>query len=202
MRIRKSAEDRKAEIVQAALALAFEMGPEGVTTGMIADRLGLTQPAIYKHFPNKDDIWRSVTLNLSAQIVANISGAADQAVRPVEHLRLLVLGHLQLVHSAPALPEIMVARDPTGAQNAVRAEIQSRMTEFFNTLINTIVDAQDIGRLRADIEANDLATLIFGVIQSLVLRMLVTRNPEVLLADSERLLDLQLSAFAQQGDGK
>jgi len=202
MRIRKSAEDRKAEIAQTALALAFEIGPEGVTTGMIADRLGLTQPAIYKHFPCKEDIWRSVTLNLSEQIVANILGAADQAVPPVERLRLLVLGHLQLVHSAPALPEIMVARDPKGAQNAVRTEIQSRMSDLFSALTKTVKDAQDDGSFRADIKARDLATLVFGVIQSLVLRMLVTRDPAILLADSERLLDLQLSAFARQGDGK
>lgn len=44
MRVRKSTEERKVEIVQAALA--FEVGPEGVATGMIAETLGLPQPRI------------------------------------------------------------------------------------------------------------------------------------------------------------
>jgi len=134
MRVRKSAEDRKAEIVQATLALAFENGPDRVTTGMIADRLGLTQPAIYKHFPNKDDIWRSIAHNLSAQITANINAVAGQGGDPLERLRGLVLGHLRLVMSTPALPEIMVARDPEGVQTPVRREIRSRMTDFANAL--------------------------------------------------------------------
>lgn len=201
MRVRKSAEDRKAEIVQAALTLAFEAGPEGVTTGMIADRLGLTQPAIYKHFPSKEDIWRSVTQTLSGQITANIEDAMSRDENPLMRLRRLVLGHLRLVHATPALPEIMVTRDPKEVQNAVRTEIQSTMTGFFNELIRTIEDAQEAGSFRADIAASDLATLVFGVIQSLVLRMMVSRDPSVLLVDGERLLELQLSAFAQQEDG-
>ncbi|MBV1896914.1 MAG: TetR/AcrR family transcriptional regulator [Rhodobacteraceae bacterium] len=198
MRVRKSAEDRKAEIVQAALALAFEVGPEGVTTGMIADCLGLTQPAIYKHFPRKDDIWRSATRTLSGQITANIEDATNRDETPIKRLRRLILGHLQLVHATPALPEFMVARDPKGAQNAVRDEIMPAMTGFFNELADAIKAAQSDGSFRTDIDATDLATLIFGVIQSLVLRMMVTRDPSVLLANGERLLDLQLSAFTQR----
>lgn len=202
MRLRKPAEDRKAEIVHAALTLAFEVGPERVTTGMIAGHLGLTQPAIYKHFLSKDDIWRTAAKILSLQIEQNILLATDHAETAIERLRMLVLGHLQLVHKTPALPEIMVARDPNGAQNAIRQEVLSSMTEFSNALAGAIEDAQICGSLRANSDPKDLAALVFGIIQSLVLRMLVTRDLSILLRDGERLLNLQLSAFAQMGDSK
>lgn len=202
MTIRKTAQDRKTEIVQAALTLAFEVGPERVTTGMIASHLGLTQPAIYKHFPSKDDIWGSAATTLGSQVTANILIATGHAENPIRHLRLLVLGHLRLVHEFPALPEIMVTRDPNGVQSAVRSEVRSSMTEFFHELTGAIENAQDVGSLRKDSAANDIATLFLGIIQSLVLRMLVTRDPSILLKDGERLLDLQLSAFAQTGDDK
>ena len=196
MRVRKPAEDRKVEIVQTALTLAFKTGPDRVTTGMIADRLGLTQPAIYKHFPSKDDLWLAVELTLRAQIEANIQAASDPSLAPVARLRLLVMGHLNLVYKTPALPEIMVARNPRGLQTG----IQNSMSGFFKALTATIEEAQKNGFFQAGIPANDLAALIFGVIQSLVLRMLVNRDPTILRADGERLLDLQLSAFARQGD--
>ncbi len=202
MVVRKSAQDRKDEIVQTALELAFKVGPDRVTTGMIAARIGLTQPAIYKHFPRKDDLWRSVTTTLSAQIAKNISTAKQRAKTPMDRLRLLVMGHLKLIHATPALPEIMVARDPKGVQKLIRMEIRSGMTGFYDDLTQAVKDAQRDGSLRKDLKAQDLATLIFGVIQSLVLRMLVTRDTKVLLNDAERLLNLQLSAFSQRGDGK
>ena len=201
MRVRKTSEDRKAEIVQAALAIAFEVGPERVTTGMIAKRLGLTQPAIYKHFPSKNDIWRSIAYDLSAQVTANIDNAKERGGDPVERLRRLVLGHLKLVLGTPALPEIMVTRDPEGIQTPVRQVIRSGMTDFANALATAIEEAQDIGSIRAEVDAKDLAMLILGMIQSLVLRMMVTRDPSILLKDGSRLLELQLSAFAQKGEG-
>jgi len=200
VKARKPAGDRKAEILEAALDLAFHEGPDRVTTGMIAQRLGLTQPAIYKHFPSKDDIWQSVAQNLCDQIASNIAQAAARATHPVEHIRMLILGHLQLVHRTPALPEIMVVRDPKGEQTTVQKEMQASMADFFRTLVQVITKAQGGGALRAEIDARDIATLVFGVIQGLVLRLLVTRNPDVLLEDSERLLDLQISAFATNGD--
>jgi len=202
MKIRKPAEDRKAEIVQTALALAFEAGPERVTTGMIAGHLGLTQPAIYKHFPRKDDIWQSAASILGTQIVENVLRARDPIKTPIDRLRMLVLGHLQLVIMTPALPEFVVARDLNGMQNAVRNEVRSSMTEFFNELSAIIEEAQNDGSLRADSDAMDLTALVFGVIQSLVLRMLVTRDPSILQKDGERLFDLQMSALAQTGDGQ
>lgn len=194
--MRKPAKDRKLEIVQTALTLAFETGPERVTTGMIAESLGLTQPAIYKHFPRKDDLWLAIESTLRAQIKANILAASDPSLAPIARLRLLVMGHLNLVYKTPALPEIMVARNPRG----MRTGIQISMTDFFNALTGTVEEAQDNGFFRGNTPAKDLAALIFGVIQSLVLRMLVNRDPNILLADGERLLDLQLSAFARQGD--
>lgn len=199
MRARKSQQDRKAEIVQAALDLAFEAGPDLLTTGMIADRLGLTQPAIYKHFRSKEDIWQGVADSLCDLIAANIEKSRDTSMTPERSLRRLVLGHLRLVRDNPALPQIMVMRDPTEAQNASLTQIRASMSKFRDNLIDAIRQAQSAGRFRADIGASDGATLIFGIIQGLVLRLLLTHDPEILLSEGERLLDLQLSLLAENG---
>ena len=200
MSARKSARDRKAEILQAALDLAFETGPDRLTTGMIADRLGLTQPAIYKHFRNKEDIWQAVADRLCGLIAANITDTNELSLPPLDRVRRLVLGHLRLVRDHPALPEIMVMRDPTEAQSASLSQIRESMSGFRDILIDAIQEAKSDDRFRKDISAKDGATLIIGIIQALVLRLLLSRDPEILLREGERLLDLQLSLFAESGD--
>ena len=200
MSARKSARDRKAEILQAALDLAFETGPDRLTTGMIADRLGLTQPAIYKHFRNKEDIWQAVADRLCGLIAANIADTNELSLPPLGRVRRLVLGHLRLVRDHPALPEIMVMRDPTEAQSASLSQIRESMSGFRDILIDAIQEAKSDDRFRKDISAKDGATLIIGIIQALVLRLLLSRDPEILLREGERLLDLQLSLFAESGD--
>ncbi|MGX9943122.1 TetR/AcrR family transcriptional regulator [Bradyrhizobium denitrificans] len=58
-RQRMSAADRKEQIVSAAIRLFSEHGFES-STHQLAQRLGVTQPAIYKHFPTKDDLIEAV----------------------------------------------------------------------------------------------------------------------------------------------
>ena len=50
-------EERQAAIVTAALELARETSPALITTSDIAAGVGVTQGALFKHFPTKDAIW-------------------------------------------------------------------------------------------------------------------------------------------------
>jgi AcrR family transcriptional regulator len=200
--VRKTTLHRRAEIQQAALRLAFDVGPDRVTTGMIADQLGLTQPAIYKHFPNKEDIWSVVSEQLSKHIADNITRSKNTAFPPDVRLRILVMDHLRLVQEYPALPEIMVTRNIRDRKAVLRIRMQTSMAGFRKAILANVRAAVENGIFRADIDAGDAATLILGIIQSLALRMLVTRNPDILMEDGERLLKLQLSGFAQSGQNE
>jgi AcrR family transcriptional regulator len=44
---------RQREIVSVARALLVEHGPEGLTLGQVAGRLGIKAPSLYKHFASK-----------------------------------------------------------------------------------------------------------------------------------------------------
>ena len=199
MTSRKSASDRRSDILSATLDIAFKVGPTRVTTGMIADNLHLTQPAIYKHFSSKDEIWAAVAKYLSQKINDNVTRNQSETAAPDKQLRLLAMDHLELVRDNPALPEIMLMRDAKGSHAIVQASIQSSIGSLRAALVANAAEAVKQGLFRSDIDVNDIATLIFGIIQSLVLRMLVTRDPEMLMANGERLLDLQLSGFMKTG---
>ncbi len=199
MRTRKPAQDRKREIEQAALLLAFRHGPGQVTTGMIADELGLTQPAIYRHFPRKGDIWKAVAQTLSAQVARNIAATEGAGIAPDTRLKALVSGHLQLLRQNPALPELMTMRDAKQGHVAFQDTVHAAMATFRATLEECVNSAVSTGIFRANMNPRDASTLIFGVIQGLVLRMMVTRNPDVLTQDGERLLNVLFDGFARTG---
>lgn len=59
-RQRLSTEQRQDEIVRATMDLVGEQGVEQVTTQAIADHIGLTQGAIFRHFASKEAIWLAV----------------------------------------------------------------------------------------------------------------------------------------------
>lgn len=199
MNARKPAPDRKADILQATLDLAFEVGPDHVTTGMIAKRLGLTQPAIYKHFPKKEDIWQAATKTLCQKIRQNATAEHPPSEPATAILRHLVLGHLQLVADTPALPEIMTTRDPTDTLTQARTAIQAEVSELRAALLRAFEQGQKDGELRRSLSATDAVTLLFGVIQSLVVRLILTRDPAALPVDGARLFDVQIGLMSEKG---
>lgn len=58
-RLRLAPEQRRQQIVAAAIAYFSEVGFDGGTREL-AKRLGVTQPLIYRYFPSKDDLIRTV----------------------------------------------------------------------------------------------------------------------------------------------
>ena len=196
---RKPSRDRQKDILRATLDLAFEVGPDHVTTGMIAKRLGLSQPAIYKHFPKKVDIWQGVSESLCVQIRKNTQVVDSPSSSAVDTLRRLVLGHLQLVAATPALPEIMTTRDPTDSLTRARNDIQAEVTNFRAALVRTYEAGQSSGELTAPLTATDGVTLLFGIIQGIVLRLIVSRDPAPLVGDGARLFDLQIELMSDEG---
>lgn len=197
---RLPAEMRRAEITQVALELAFKVGPTQVTTGMIAAQLGLSQPAIYKHFPSKRDILIEIARYLGEQIAQNTETAKASSTDPVARVRNLVLLQLKLVERYPALPEFMIMRDPKGGHLALQGAIQTAMAAYRMTIEAEVKAAIQTGQFHATLAPTDATTLIIGVGQSLVLRMLVSRNLDTLDADGARLIDIQLAGFSATGE--
>ncbi|MGW2613896.1 TetR/AcrR family transcriptional regulator [Streptomyces sp. NPDC001500] len=54
MTVRARTEERRAEIVRAALAVIAERGYRGASMAAVAERVGLTQQGLLHHFPTKD----------------------------------------------------------------------------------------------------------------------------------------------------
>ncbi len=58
-RQRLSPDDRREQIIEGAIAYFAEVGFEGSTRNL-AERLGITQPLLYRYFPAKDDLIKAV----------------------------------------------------------------------------------------------------------------------------------------------
>ncbi|MFN3257367.1 MAG: TetR/AcrR family transcriptional regulator [Ilumatobacter sp.] len=77
-------------IVAAALRIIEEDGLDVLTGTRIADELGVTQPAIYRHVDGVDDVWRGLGLVGRQQLAESLMHAAigrsgADAIRSVAH---------------------------------------------------------------------------------------------------------------------
>ena len=80
------AEERRAVTVEAVIALAAEQNPNGITTAAIAERLGLTQGAIFRHFSSKDAILQAVMTWVAERLLSRVEKAAQGVASPIAAL--------------------------------------------------------------------------------------------------------------------
>lgn len=195
MNVRKSAETRKAEIVEAALRLADELGPDRLTTGAIAEKVGLTQPGIFRHFPKKKDLWEAVAVRIGTLMEARWKAARSGVSAPTDEIRAVIRAQLRLIQSNPAIPAILFSRELHSKNKNLRAAFFELMGRFHRTVAGLVARARESGELREDLDADDAAYLIIGLVQGLAVRWSISGRKLDLTQEGTRLLDLQLAGF-------
>jgi AcrR family transcriptional regulator len=192
---RKSAHDRKAEIVHVAIRLAGERGPDRVTTQQLASAIGISQPAIFRHFPTKADIWLAVGQAITGQITQQdtdeISGhRSDDA--PLAVLEGLMTHHLQQIARTPAIPAILFSRELHAENEPLRQHFEAVMLNRRAGLAGLIGQAQAQGQLDIATDAADIAALLLAIIQGLAMRWSLENQSFDLVAEGTRLIKVLL----------
>lgn len=196
MRVRKTAEARKAEIIDATLRLADKLGPERLTTDAIADAVGLTQPGIFRHFPKKQDLWEAVAARVGAMMEARWTKAQSLDGAPIDQIRALIAAQLRLIQSTPAIPAILFSRELHTKNKGLRKAFFGLLSRFHRVIADLAARANEVGGLRGDLDPEDVAFLIVGLVQGLAVRWSISGRGFDLAAEGSRLLEVQLSGFA------
>ncbi len=199
MRIRKPAETRKAEIVEATLRLADKLGPDRLTTEAVAHAVGLTQPGIFRHFPKKQDLWEAVAARVGTMMEAQWTKAQSGDASATVRIRALIVAQLRLIQSTPAIPAILFSRELHTKNKGLRKAFFGLMSRFHRLTAELVAQAREAGELRGDLDPDDAAYLIIGLVQGLAVRWSIGGRTFDLTEEGNRLLDLQLSGFAHSG---
>ncbi|MCB2054357.1 MAG: TetR/AcrR family transcriptional regulator [Geminicoccaceae bacterium] len=195
--MRKSAQARKAEILDAALRLADEVGPDRLSTEAIARAVGLSQPGVFRHFPTKQAIWQAVAATLAERMQANWRRATQEATSPLERLRALFESQLRLIAATPAVPAILFSRELHAENDLLRGQFLSLMHRFHAAVAGEIEAAQAVGTIEPGIVAADAAFLLIGLVQGLAVRWSLAGRTFDLVDEGARLFDLQLSLLTR-----
>lgn len=196
MSARRSAEDRKQQIVETVIHLVDKVGPDRLTTDMVAKSVGITQPAIFRHFPKKENLWEAVAEHLSDMMRHTWQDALAASMSPKDQLHALVMAHLKLIESTPSLPSIIFSRELHIENKTLRQSFFKTMNAFHKQLSDVVNQGVKEGAFKKGLDPNDAAFLLLGMVQSLAMRWSLSGRQINLLETGERLLRIQLEGFA------
>ena len=154
---------RREQILQAAAQLFAERGSRAVGVDDVGAAVGVTGPAIYRHFASKDAMLAEMLLRISERLLAGGSGrvaaAGDDAAA---QLRALIAFHVDFALDNPALITVQ-DRDLGSLAETDAAQVrrlQRRYVEVWVTVLARLHPAADAAACRARAHA------VFGLINS------------------------------------
>jgi AcrR family transcriptional regulator len=104
--------DLRRALLDQALALASERGPDALTLREAARRAGVTEAAPYRHFPSKEALVAALAEEGFAVLVERVGRALARAQgRPRARLTALGVAYLKFAAERPAHFRVMFGRD-------------------------------------------------------------------------------------------
>ncbi|HMM72848.1 MAG TPA: TetR/AcrR family transcriptional regulator [Rhodocyclaceae bacterium] len=168
-----TADERRAATVQAVVDLAAERNPSDITTTAIAQRMGLTQGALFRHFPTKEAILLAAMSWVTERLLARVDKAAEGAASPVAVLEAVFMTHVDFVTEHPGVPRIIFGELQRPGETPPKQMVQALIRCYGERLRRQIEAGKALGELDAGLDVDAAATLFIGTIQGLVMQSLL-----------------------------
>ncbi len=182
-----SADERRAVTVEAVVALAAEQNPSDITTTAIAKHMGLTQGAIFRHFPNKEAILQAVMSWVTERLLARVDKAAKGVESPVAALEAIFMAHIGFVSEHPGVPRVLLGELQRPGKTLVKCIVQT-LTEHYGERLRLLLEAGKAqNELGAELDVEAAAILFIGTIQGLVMQSLLEGNVAGIQRDAMRV---------------
>jgi AcrR family transcriptional regulator len=194
-RQRHLTDERRREIVAAVLALARERGPDAITTQAIAERIGVTQGAIFRHFADKEAIWLAVFAWVRASLGAVFAAAVAKADTPLARIEQAFLAHVAFIAANPGVPRVMFHELQYPGDTPARVEVRAMMGEYRKQLTLLFKQASAAGELPADLDTALAPVLFIGAVQSLVIQAALGGDEAGMTKRARRMLPLLLHGY-------
>ncbi|WP_265522515.1 TetR/AcrR family transcriptional regulator [Oerskovia flava] len=187
---RMSVEERRVQLIDAAMTIAVREGVEGITIRGVAAEAGVSLGVVHYCFEDKDDLLRAMgnslalvasdpvrdALSAGTDVKTIMHAAADglwEGLTPRRHMRLLTF-------------EFATA----GARSrALRSVAEAHLTQTIDMTQGILDEIARVAGVTYSIESRFLARLVAGYIDGIEIAWLVSQDDDVAVASFHALAD-------------
>lgn len=154
--------DTKSKIMYAAIKLFPELGYENTSMRRIAEEVGITKPALYYYYQNKDELFQSIVEfgnNFSRQKLLQIR---DKKMPIEEKLKELVWIKFSFMQENEEVRRFSGWLTTDGMKYLMKYDLNQEIKSQTNLLYEIIEKAKENGELRTDLNAEAFIFLLYG----------------------------------------
>lgn len=181
---------RQLEIMEAATERIDKYGIQNLTIKTLAADIGLSEPALYRHFNSKNDILLSILDYFISEIKKRSTKISLKPGKSaLEELTAIVTVQLKLLANRPAIASVVFAESIFHFDEQLTKKIKE-IVELMHKLVGeNLQRGQQTGQYSKICTASVLTTLLLGGIRMTVLKWKLADHKSNLLKDGLAVLD-------------
>ncbi len=156
---RPDPEETKQEILSAALKLLAEHNYSGISMGTIADVCGITKPAIYYHFKNKQDLFRQLAYYVMEKISEIVFLEAEPTVTAQERLTIICNGLFRSAEKTPYVVNAYLTMLSDSGMRDLQQELNYQFQEMQGAITNIIKFGMESGEINPAIDPENVSRI-------------------------------------------
>ena len=181
--------DRQIEIMEAATARIDKHGIQNLTIKTLASDIGLSEPALYRHFSSKNDILAGM---LDYFIIEMKDRVGSISLKPGEkaadELRALFTSQLQTFTNKPAIVSVIFAESIFHFNVELTGKVSVIMSMMHEFVRANIKKGQELGQYSKMINSPTITTIVIGAMRLTVLKWKLSGHKSNLIKDGNSVL--------------
>ncbi len=154
---------RREFIILAAIDVINECGISSFSTKEVSKRVGISEPAIFKHFKTKVDLLNAVIERFSHYDCDVIHSLRSKKLNAIESMILFINTYATYYENYPAITELTQSFEEFRRDPNFTDKIQEILQTRKNFIIELIRKGKASGELKTEINEEQLAVTILGM---------------------------------------
>jgi len=162
--------ERQTQIIEKSIELIATLGIQGFTIKNLAKVIGISEPAIYRHFDHKTDILITILDNFKemGEFMTLMSNNSDDTA--IEKIEFLFTKMMEIFIEQPAIISVIFSEEIFKNDKILKEKIVE-IHNMHQLNIEMIVESGQLNKdIRSDIDKSSLALIFMGSLRLLVKR--------------------------------
>ena len=159
--------ERQQQIIEKAIKLIADKGIQNLTTKNLSKEIGITEPALYRHFDNKSEILKGVIEYFKIKMQPAIK-KLNRSVNSLNKIESFILEHLKIISQNPNFAKVIFSEANFQNEENLILKMNNMMKQSHKILETVAQNGQSRNEIRVDISSLSIIRMIIGSMRLLV----------------------------------
>jgi len=160
--------ERQQEIIDVSLEIISTKGIQGLTIKNLAKRIGISEPAIYRHYDNKISILLAILDYFKTSGELLFGNLDSLATSPLKKIEAIFQGYFNAFRQNPSLVTVIFSEEIFRNEPMLQQKITEIMDKNSAVIKSLVAEGQAKGEIKPDIESKYLTLIIIGSLRMMV----------------------------------